>query len=677
MHTSKSAIALALACIASPALAEEPAKSGNSADTSFSVGEIVVTANRMAGSTDNVLTSVDRLGGDVAQRANVNYAWELVGRLPGVLLTNFNQGTTSGKFSFRGFNGEGEINAVKLLIDGVPSNSNDGNMPYVDMVYPLDISGIEVVRGTSDPRYGLHAIAGSANIKTRIGGTYADARISGGSFGTYEGQLSAGLETGKFSQNYLVAYRQSDGYRQHGSLDRLSLGGKWFFNPNEDVRIGAIARYYKGNAQEPGYLTFADSRRDPRMTNAYNASDGDSREVQQYSLHFDNSLSDLLDFTAKAYFNRLRDDRYVKFSAGASQQRRVTSEDHWGAMGALHYHTSLAGMPLMAEVGGDTQWQDNVSLRYTAVNRVPTAQTRDQKFKLSVGGVYGQLILEPAPWLRITPAWRWDWVGGSYLNRLNGQFAPINDYGTISQPKLSVAVLPIKGVTLYGNYGKSFQIGLGSGAYLIPPRTTNLDPSINEGWEIGVKYALGDLFEGRVAAWQQTATGEIKRKLNDPLGDSENVGATRRRGFDLQLSAKPIAGLSLWGALTWQKATITTPDPATPQYKGNEIDHVPHWLWSSGVDFTGLQKVRLSLWANGQSSYWLTAANSAANGGKFGSYSLFNAEVAYTVNDRIEAALTGKNLTDTFYEYAWWDGAQTLHSPGDGLNLTGSVRVRF
>ncbi len=678
MQSPKITLTLALAVLASPALATEADSSNPAADTSFSLGDtITVRAKSMAGSTDNVLTSVDRLGGDIAQRANVNYAWELVGRLPGVLLTNFNQGAVSGKFSFRGFNGEGEINAVKLLIDGVPSNSNDGNMPYIDAVFPLDIAGIEVVRGTSDPRYGLHAIAGSANIKTRIGGTYADTRLSVGSYNTYEGQLSAGLETDKFTQNYLIAYRRSDGYRSHGDLDRLSLAGKWFFNPNPDVRIGFIARYYKSNAQEPGYLTLADSRSDPRKTNAYNATDGDKREVQQYSLHFDNSLTDALDFTAKAYFNRLRDDRYVKFSAGAAQQRRVTNEDHWGVTGALHYHTSLAGMPLMTELGGDVQWQDDVSLRYTAVSRVPTAQTRDQKFKLSVGGVYGQIILEATPWLRITPAWRWDWVGGSFLNRLNGKPAPINDYGTISQPKISVAITPVTGMTLYGNYGKSFQIGVGSGAYLIPPRTANLDPSINTGWELGVKYALGSTFEGRLAAWKQTATGEIKRKLNDPLGDSENLGATRRHGFDLQLSAKPASGLSLWGALTWQKAVITAPDPATPQFLGNAIDHVPHWLWSGGLDYTGIERLRLSLWANGQSKYWLTAANSAANGGQFGRYSLFNAEASYQLNHQFELSLSVKNLGDTYYEYAWWDGAQTLHSPGDGRNVTGSVRIRF
>lgn len=50
------------------------------------------------------------------------------------MLTEFNQGTTSEKISFRGFNGEGEVKAVKLLIDGIPSNSNDGNMLLMDMI---------------------------------------------------------------------------------------------------------------------------------------------------------------------------------------------------------------------------------------------------------------------------------------------------------------------------------------------------------------------------------------------------------------------------------------------------------------------------------------------------------------------------------------------------------------
>ena len=186
---TSSALALALAAIPVAAHASEDDNQENTrrADTSFSVGEIVVTARGMAGSSDNVLTSVDRLGGDVAQDADVDNVFELIGQMPGIQVTDFNQGTTSGKFSLRGFNGEGNINAAKLLIDGIPSNSNDGNMPYIDIVFPLNIETIEVVRGTSDPRYGLHAIAGSANIVTRSGGTYLDARGSVGSYDTYEG----------------------------------------------------------------------------------------------------------------------------------------------------------------------------------------------------------------------------------------------------------------------------------------------------------------------------------------------------------------------------------------------------------------------------------------------------------------------------------------------------------
>jgi iron complex outermembrane receptor protein len=155
--------------------------------------------------------------------------------MPGVLVTDFNQGTTSGKVSLRGFNGEGEVNATKLLIDGVPANSNDGNMPFLDAVFPLELAGVEVVRGTSDPRYGLHNIAGNVSLPTRSGGTYADARLSAGSYGFRDGQAVLGHEAGRLSQNYAFGYQQADGYRAHSAVDKYRLGS-W---PQMDARFGA------------------------------------------------------------------------------------------------------------------------------------------------------------------------------------------------------------------------------------------------------------------------------------------------------------------------------------------------------------------------------------------------------------------------------------------------------
>jgi len=638
------------------------------------VGTIVVTARGMAGSSANVLTSVDVLGGDVAQQADVDNVYELVGRMPGVQVTEFNQGTTSGKFSLRGFSGEGTINAVKLLIDGIPANSNDGNMPYIDLLFPLNVAGIEVVRGTADPRWGLHAIGGSANVLTRSGGTYWDARGSVGSYETYEAQVAAGLQRGAFSQNYMLGYRDGEGYRQHGNFNRLALSGRWGLDLSPTVRLGAVARYYRGNAQEPGYLTLADSRADPQMTNVYNASDGDARRMQHYALNAEVAFSVRLDWTASVYLNRLHDDRYVKFSAGASQQRRLTIEDHYGAITALHWHGDVAGVPLMLEAGGDVQWQHNQSLRWLSVNRVATSQTRDQQFDLTVGGAYVQAIIEPAQWLRITPAYRIDRVGGDFANRLGSSTAPINDYGTIDQPKLSVAVLPLADLTLYGNWGRTYQIGLGSGAYLIPPRAVDLAPSTNEGWELGASYRLGDSFEGRVAWWQQTASGEIARKLNDPLGDFENVGATRRRGLDVQANVTPVAGLNLWGALAWQRAVITVPPAARPQYVGNRIDHVPAWLWSGGIEVKPTERLTLSLAGRGASRYHLTSANAE---GRWGGMTVFDASALYALTNHLELGLAVKNLASAYSEYVWWDGAQSLHSPADGRNVTLSIRARY
>jgi iron complex outermembrane receptor protein len=173
------------------------------------------------------------------------------------MLTQFGQGTTSGKFSMRAFNGEGEINAVKLLIDGVPSNSNDGNMPYIDLAPRLDIESIEVVRGTNDPRYGLHNIAGNANISTKRWQLPARAG--------HRRQLchprTAGRgrhREGRPGPELRVSLNRTDGYRDHANAESGSFSGKWFFTPQGGTsRFGLIARHYTASAEEAGYLTRA------------------------------------------------------------------------------------------------------------------------------------------------------------------------------------------------------------------------------------------------------------------------------------------------------------------------------------------------------------------------------------------------------------------------------------
>ena len=648
-----------------------PDRAPPSTGVAIGAGDIVVTAVSTARASADVLTSVDVLDGDVAQRQNVDDAWELFARLPGVVLTDFNQGTTSGRFSIRGFNGEGEINAVKLLIDGVPSNDNAGRMDFIDLVSPLDVASVELVRGTSDPRWGLHAIAGSADVVTRIGGTYLDARGIAGAFGTRDAQLSAGVETGRFSQNYLLGRRRVDGFRDHAGLDRLNFAGKWFYDFGP-ARLGLIARHGRSEGDEPGYLTDEEAYSDRRRSYSVSETDGGARQLSQYSLRLDAELGPRFSLKTIAYANSIDDDRYVRFSALVAQQRRLTDERQRGLVTGLRWR---ANAWLTAEAGGDVQWQHNRSLRWTTDRRRIVAATRDQKFDLTVGGAYVQAVATPIPWLTVTPAWRLDRVGGDFVKRLVGVGYRVNDYGTIGQPKLSVAIVPWKGLTVYGNFGRTFQIGAGSGAFIVPPRSRDLEASINEGYETGVRIVRGRWLTARAAAWQQTATGELRRRLNDPAGEFDNIGGTRRRGFDLEASVRPLPAVSAWASWSRQKAVIRIPDPAAPAQAGNEIDHVPRDTFTAGLEWAPeALPWRASLWGNGQSSYGLTTANGR---GRYGAYLQLTAELAYRLTNAIELSAQIRNLTDDRYEYVWYDGTQRLHAPADPRGVFGSLRTRF
>lgn len=160
--------------------------SASGADTAISFGTMEVSADDYGSlASQRILTSVDILDSSHIENKQVENTWELFSLLPGTNLTNYNQGAISGEFSIRAFNAEGAINAVRMNIDGIPSNTHSGNMEYMDSVSALDIESIELVRGTNDPRYGLHNIAGNANISTRIGDNYKKLQLSAGSFDTY------------------------------------------------------------------------------------------------------------------------------------------------------------------------------------------------------------------------------------------------------------------------------------------------------------------------------------------------------------------------------------------------------------------------------------------------------------------------------------------------------------
>lgn len=641
--------------------------------TATAVGEVLVSAPKGALDTRQVFTSVNILPSERIEEQVTLNNWQLFEQVPGVQITQFGQGNTSGKFSLRGFNGEGEINAVKLLIDGVPSNSNDGNMPYIDLAPKLNIEAIEVVRGTNDPRYGLHNIAGSANIITKQGGNERQLRLTAGSFGTQEAQAALGIEKDGFSQNYALNYQNSDGHRAHSASENVGFSGKWFLtSQDKNSRVGLIARRYEGKAQEAGYLTEAQAKADPLQSPAYNVSDEDKRVVSQLALQAEHRLSAQWVGSAQVYSNAINDRRFVKFSAGTSQQERVVDEQHVGASAQLTWRAGQTALGDTTVVTGvDMERQDNVSERYTTATQVRTAQTRNQQFDFNTAGAFVQAVLKPAGQWTFVPAWRVDKVSGNYTNRLNNKVYAINDYGLVNQPKISAIYQLSDAASVYGNWGKSFQVGVGTASYKVN-QANDLEPSINQGWETGLKFKPVSWLDGRVAAWRQTASNEARRKLNDPANDSENIGKTQRQGLDVEINARPDAKTRLWASASLQRSKILFAETASTV--GKEIDHVPHQLINLGGEYQATDALKLAAWINHQSDSYLERTNAT---GQFGGYTLLNASARYQVNRELSIDFQARNLTNQYYEYVWWDGSQSLHAPAPQRSFFASATWRY
>jgi iron complex outermembrane recepter protein len=611
--------------------------------------------------------SVSVLSGEQIAREQVTFAQELLKKVPGVYRAEFNQGIINGDIGLRGFNTESDIASTKLLIDGIPSNMNSG-VSEMNALFPLEISQIEVVRGTNDPRYGLFNLAGNISLTTPRGGNYFTSRLQAGSFGTSEVQMLHGIERGGLSQTLFMGTRRTDGYRDNSDLSKWSMSGKWFYTtPSGKVRAGVIARTHRLDTSAPGYLTRAESRATPRLSPVFSASDGGTVASDHGSLHVDVQQTTTLAWSLRAYLQRFDRIRYVRFTAAGAQQERLEDENQRGALATVTWRpATLAAQKFALTAGFDLQQQGNLQQRYRAVEQARQLKLRDYDFSLDNFGGYVQVSVAPVRRLQLS--------GGLRLDRFSGDFTdnttttvrrlPALRFGWVPQPRASVALLLSDRASIYANAGRSFQIGTGIAAYGTQP----LQESLNDGEEAGVVTTPFQALSVRAGVWRQRASDEVRLRF-DNSGDSENIGRTRRTGVDVEATLRMPRQVSLWATGTSQRAILVDPGPTNPTARGKQLNHVPRWTAKYGADWSPRTGARAAVWAYTQGDYELTPQNDR---GRFGAAHVMNLDLTVRVRSA-SLGLGVTNLFDRYVEYVWWDGTQTLHSPANRRGLFLSV----
>lgn len=201
------------------------------------LSDVVVTGTRSATTARHLpatISIVDRPTLTCNQRFNILPT--ITEQVPGLFVTQRGMlgygvsGGAAGGINVRGLgSGTGQ---VLVLIDGHPQYQGVYGHSIADSYQTMMTERVEVLRGPASVLYGSNAMGGVINIVTRgmqQEGVRTRVNLGGGSYGTFQGEVSNQVRKGRFSSTVAANYSRSNnhrpdmGFEQFGGFARLGM----------------------------------------------------------------------------------------------------------------------------------------------------------------------------------------------------------------------------------------------------------------------------------------------------------------------------------------------------------------------------------------------------------------------------------------------------------------------
>lgn len=155
-------------------------------------------------------------------------------------------------------------------------------------------------------------------------------------------------------------------------------------------------------------------------------------------------------------------------------------------------------------------------------------------------------------------------------------------------PKLGVQLHPNDDVMVYGSWARGYKTGGWTSRITNPlPYAPDFGEEKAESWEVGVKSRLLDRRLQINAAAFTTKYRGIQLNFQQGISPTiENAGDARIKGFEVELAAAPVRGLTISGSLGYTDATYISVAPAASVasnafqagvFKGADLPKTPKW----------------------------------------------------------------------------------------------------
>ncbi len=251
--------------------------------------EIVVTAAREEQPRDQASAAVTVLRREDIEKLPAESLSEVLAFVPGVTMM-FDSGASGVPMvTSRGFFGGGEVEYMKMIVDGVPAgDAESGNVDWRSF-RTANIERIEVLHGPGSSLYGDTALGGVVQIFTRQqpkGDERGELYVNSGSFSTREADASYIADIGSTRIDIRAGDAGTGGFRDHaGTSDRaaqLSL-----LRSGDHSRWRLDASSYRKDRREPGPLTLAEISTDREQSNPLFRFDRDQTDRSRISASYE------------------------------------------------------------------------------------------------------------------------------------------------------------------------------------------------------------------------------------------------------------------------------------------------------------------------------------------------------------------------------------------------------
>jgi len=328
--------------------------------------EVVVTAAREEQPRDQAAAAVTVLDRKTIEHLPATSVAEILSFVPGVTMM-FDSGASGiPMIMSRGFFGGGEVEYVKLIVDGIPvGDPESGNVDW-QRFRAADTDRIEILHGPGSALYGDTALGGVVQLFTRAAqtnDTTANVHVGSGSFAGrdldvhYGTEISPGLRFGCAADTWATG-----GFRQHANTDDLLLQlSLERLTERSRVRLGAFAD--NEVRHQPGALTLSEIAAERTQSNALFRFDRESTRRRRIEGAFDSYGSIPLRAT---FYGVSRDDDNLRTlllapGFGTSAFRALATKAGGGTFEASHEWTSV-----VLRAGTDVE-RATVTGRYDAV----------------------------------------------------------------------------------------------------------------------------------------------------------------------------------------------------------------------------------------------------------------------------------------------------------------------